>query len=49
MSSLARQLQQLAVPFTQTVLAPDKRRKSLLFDAKEAATLDRETVFALGM
>ena len=48
MTSLSRQLQQLAVPHTQTVFAPDKKKKSLLFDPNEAATLDRETIFALG-
>ena len=48
MTSLAQQLQRLAVPHTRTVLATDKRRASLLFDPKEAANLDRETVYALG-
>ena len=48
MTSLAKQLQRLAVPHTQTVLDQDKKRASLLFDPKEAANLDRETVFALG-
>lgn len=49
MTSLARQLQRLAVPHTQTALSQDKRRASLLFDPREAASLDREAVFALGM
>ena len=48
MTSLAQQLQRLAVPYTQSVLSEDRRRVSLLFDPKEAANLDRETVFALG-
>ena len=48
MTSLSRQLQQLAVPYVQTAFASDKKKKSLLFDPKEAANLDRETIFALG-
>ena len=48
MTSLAKQLERLAVPFTQTLLAQDKKRASLIFDPKEAANLDREAVFSLG-
>lgn len=49
MTSLARQLERLAVPYTQSLLGQDTRRASLLFDPKEAANLDKEAVFALGM
>ncbi|KAL5015995.1 hypothetical protein ScPMuIL_005584 [Solemya velum] len=49
MTSLARQLQQLAVPHTKVVYGQDKRKKSLLFDPKEAATLDRETFHSIGI
>ena len=49
MTSLAKQLERLAVPHTQTVFGEDKRKKSLLFDPKEAANLDKETFFGLGM
>lgn len=48
MTSLARQLERLAVPYTQSLFAEDRKRASLLFDPHEAAKLDRETVFALG-
>ena len=49
MTSLAKQLQRLAVPHTQTVLGEDRSRASLLFDPKEAAGIDRETYHALGI
>jgi len=49
MTSLAKQLQRLAVPQTQVVFGEDKKKASLLFDAKEAASIDRETFYALGM
>ena len=49
MTSLALQLKQLAVPHTAVSLVADKKRVSLLFDPKEAANLDREAVFALGL
>lgn len=48
MTSLASQLQRLAVPYTQTVLGADKRRVSLLFNPKDAAELDRQAVYAIG-
>ncbi|KAK3090239.1 hypothetical protein FSP39_010297 [Pinctada imbricata] len=49
MTSLAKQLQRLAVPHTQTIFAEDRRKKSLLFDPKEAAELDKETFYSLGV
>ncbi|XP_053394592.1 HEAT repeat-containing protein 1-like isoform X2 [Mercenaria mercenaria] len=49
MTSLAKQLQRLAVPHTQTILGEDKKKASLLFDPKEAASIDRETFHALGL
>ncbi|WAR23288.1 HEAT1-like protein [Mya arenaria] len=49
MTSLAKQLQKLAVPHTQAILGEDKKKASLLFDHKEAATIDRETFHALGI
>ncbi|KAL3869078.1 hypothetical protein ACJMK2_041804 [Sinanodonta woodiana] len=48
MTSLAKQLQRLAVPHSQAVFGGDKRKVSLLFDPKEAASIDRETFYALG-
>ena len=48
MTSLERQLKRLAVPHTQATLARDIKRASFLFDPKEAANLDKETIFALG-
>ena len=49
MTSLAQQLKKLAVPQAQSALGlPDKERKSILFDAKEAANLDKETFYAIG-
>ncbi|XP_041360165.1 HEAT repeat-containing protein 1-like [Gigantopelta aegis] len=49
MTSLAKQLQRLAVPHTQVVLGGDTRKTSLLFNPVDAAALDRETFFALGI
>lgn len=49
MTSLAKQLQRLAVPHAQVILGEDKKKASLLFDPKEAASIDRETFHALGM
>lgn len=46
-TSLARQLKQLKTPQT-TILHLDKKRASLLFDPREAANLDRETVLSIG-
>ncbi|KAL4236600.1 HEAT repeat-containing protein 1 [Mactra antiquata] len=49
MTSLAKQLQRLAVPHAQAVLGEDKKKASLLFDPKEAASIDRETFYSLGL
>lgn len=49
MSSLARQLQKLAIPGQPSLRqVTSKKRPSLLFDAKEAADIDIETIHALG-
>ena len=48
MTSLAKQLQQLALPQSKVTSVSDKTRPSLLFDPKDAATLDKETFYALG-
>lgn len=48
MTSLAKQLERLAVPHIRAVYGEDKRRKSLLFDPKEAAALDKEAIYAIG-
>lgn len=47
-TSLAEQLQRLALPQT-SVLKYSKKKASLLFDAKEAAGLKRETVYQIGL
>ncbi|XP_060070386.1 HEAT repeat-containing protein 1-like [Ylistrum balloti] len=49
MTSLAKQLERLAVPHTQTIYGEDQRKKSLLFDPSEAASIDKETFFNLGV
>lgn len=49
MTSLANQLKALAVPHTQSLLGDDKKRASLMFDPTEAANLDREAIFDIGM
>ncbi|XP_003699510.1 HEAT repeat containing 1 homolog l(2)k09022 isoform X2 [Megachile rotundata] len=46
-TSLAEQLKKLRTPQTE-ILLQDKKRASLLFDQKEAANLDRETVLNIG-
>ncbi|XP_053983600.1 HEAT repeat-containing protein 1 [Hylaeus volcanicus] len=46
-TSLAEQLKKLRTPQT-SILLQDKKRASLLFDPKEAANLDRETVLNIG-
>lgn len=46
-TSLAEQLQKLRTPQT-ALLLQDKRKPSLLFDTKEAANLDRDTVYKIG-
>ncbi|CAH0557807.1 unnamed protein product [Brassicogethes aeneus] len=47
-TSLAEQLQRLAVPQT-SLLKRDKKRASLLFDPKEAAGIKRETFYQIGL
>lgn len=47
-TTLAEQLKRLAVPQT-SILTRDKKRASLLFDPKEAATLPKETVYQIGL
>ena len=48
-TSLAQQLKRLALPEAQAAAGVQtKQRKSLLFDPKEAAALDRETFYAVG-
>ncbi len=49
MTSLARQLQKLAIPGQPSLKqASARKRPSLLFDAKEAAGIDIETIHSLG-
>ncbi|XP_005071842.1 HEAT repeat-containing protein 1 [Mesocricetus auratus] len=48
MTSLAQQLQRLALPQTDPSLLTRHEVASLLFDPKEAATIDRDTAFAIG-
>jgi len=49
MTSLAKQLQRLAIPGQPSLRqVVSKKRPSLLFDAKEAADIDIETIYALG-
>ena len=47
LTSLASQLRKLQTPQTQ-LLEQGVERGSLLFEAKDAASLDRDTVFAIG-
>lgn len=46
-TSLAEQLKKLRTPQTK-ILYQDKKRASLLFDPREAANLDKETVLSIG-
>lgn len=46
-TSLAQQLQRLRAPQT-SLLVDSKKRKSILFNHKEAAEKDRETIFDIG-
>ncbi|XP_015171671.1 PREDICTED: HEAT repeat-containing protein 1 isoform X2 [Polistes dominula] len=46
-TSLAEQLKKLRVPQT-TLLLQERKRFSLLFDPKEAASLEKETVLSIG-
>lgn len=48
MTSLAQQLERLKAPQTD-ILVDQKKRPSLLFDAKQAATNDRETIYEIGL
>ncbi|GAB5578338.1 HEAT repeat-containing protein 1 [Prionailurus iriomotensis] len=48
MTSLAQQLQRLALPQSDRSLLSRDEVASLLFDPKEAATIDRDTAFAIG-
>uniref|UniRef100_A0A8C7EQE9 HEAT repeat-containing protein 1 n=3 Tax=Neovison vison TaxID=452646 RepID=A0A8C7EQE9_NEOVI len=48
MTSLAQQLQRLALPQSDRSLLSRDEVASLLFDPKEAATVDRDTAFAIG-
>lgn len=48
MTSLAHQLKRLALPQSDPNLLTRKEVASLLFDPKDAATMDRSTFYALG-
>uniref|UniRef100_A0A3B3DK77 HEAT repeat-containing protein 1 n=1 Tax=Oryzias melastigma TaxID=30732 RepID=A0A3B3DK77_ORYME len=48
MTSLAHQLKRLALPQSDPNLLTRREVASLLFDPKDAATMDRSTFFALG-
>ncbi|KAJ8264433.1 hypothetical protein GJAV_G00149100 [Gymnothorax javanicus] len=48
MTSLAHQLKRLALPQNDSSLFTKKDVASLLFDPKDAASIDRDTFFALG-
>ncbi|KAL4640133.1 HEAT repeat-containing protein 1 [Arapaima gigas] len=48
MTSLAHQLKRLALPQNDPSLLSRKEVASLLFDPREAASIDRDTFFALG-
>ena len=50
MTSLAKQLQKLAIPGQPSLRqVVSKKKPSLLFDAKEAADIDIDTIFSLGV
>uniref|UniRef100_A0A8D0HKR3 HEAT repeat-containing protein 1 n=1 Tax=Sphenodon punctatus TaxID=8508 RepID=A0A8D0HKR3_SPHPU len=48
MTSLAYQLKRLALPQNDPSLLSRNEAASLLFDCKEAASIDRDTFFAIG-
>lgn len=48
MTSLAHQLKRLALPQSDPNLLTRKEVASLLFDPKDAASMDRSTFYALG-
>ena len=51
MSSLAKQLKQLQIPgsLPSTATAKASKKASLLFESKEAADIDNDTVFSIGL
>ena len=51
MSSLAKQLKQLQIPgsLPSTATAKASKKVSLLFESKEAADIDNDTVFSIGL
>ena len=48
-TSLARQLQKLALPESNFGTFKSSLRQSLLFDSKVAGSLDKDTFYALGV
>ncbi|TSL75270.1 HEAT repeat-containing protein 1 [Bagarius yarrelli] len=48
MTSLAHQLKRLALPQSDASLFSRRETASILFDPKDAATMDRATIYALG-
>jgi len=48
MTSLAHQLKRLALPQNDSNLLSRREVASVLFDPKDAATMDRSTFYALG-
>ena len=48
-TSLARQLQKLAAPQTDTFLHQGRKKASLLFDASEAANYDIQDIYGIGL
>lgn len=48
-TSLAEQLRKLTVPQTSILGRTDKKRPSLLFDPKEAASINAETFYQIGL
>ncbi|XP_036611135.1 HEAT repeat-containing protein 1 isoform X1 [Trichosurus vulpecula] len=48
MTSLSQQLQRLALPQNDPSLLTRREVASLLFDCREAASIDRDTIFAIG-
>lgn len=48
MTSLAHQLKRLTLPQSDPNLLTRREVASLLFDPKDAATMDRSTFYALG-
>lgn len=48
-TSLAEQLKKLSVPQTSSLAKNDKKRVSLLFNPREAANLNRDTFYSIGL